>query len=629
MSATIPGILRSASPLRAELFGASPSASAAVNTAAIQTALDAGEWVTLVTPGTYMVTLNDDASDLAGLPTVFAIGAGKRLTLGQGVTIKLQAFSDCYFIVDAEGMDVESPDIVIEGGTWDQDGRTSAGVNTNQQPNLDWPGHATIFRRAHRLIVRDSRWLNVSKYPVYCIKTNYFLFENLYFDTGSAGVQFNGPSRGGVVRTMRGRCADNMVGIVTDEGQYYPQFEGEGGDITDLLVENVVAEDSVEPVRMTGAPEHTISDVTIRNLRGNITEGHGVSLMDDILGLTGCVMTRIRIEDVDIEVPTGATAVSIAGSAVEDVTVDGLVVRGNAKMVNVTSATTTMKRLALFNLSHAGDFSQDQIANAGTIADLTIDGVRVRNTANAGSFSVFANNGAVANLVMNNVAASFPNNVRGILLQTVSGSITRSELRAMRQTEGLWMFDFFGGTQEVMLLDGAEMRVSAASGQMFKYRGTGHPARFQLSNAHMHNGNAMFETASTVTGVNIEAINLSCKGLNQMLAAFGPMTMQFNNLSLENTAYFAVTSHANAVVRLAGYGLVRRGTGTGVVYRNAGTFAIDCPDARYSLQTITSAAEYPSGVAAWDRIYNTNAGHPLGVGPVIYNGTAWEKNGRV
>jgi hypothetical protein len=70
-----------------ELGGASPSATAAVNTAAIQAALNSGGSVEILTPGTYKIT----APALVGSNTKLRLGAGVMLRTGttvQGVTVR-------------------------------------------------------------------------------------------------------------------------------------------------------------------------------------------------------------------------------------------------------------------------------------------------------------------------------------------------------------------------------------------------------------------------------------------------------------------------------------------------------------------------------------------------------------
>lgn len=109
-------------------LGASPSASAATNTAAIQSALTTarlagGRTVVLDIPGTYLINLQThpiDSSYRAGL----IIGAKTHLRLGPGVIIKLadsatgvaSQNSLLYNYNIAAGGDEQ---IVVEGGTWD------------------------------------------------------------------------------------------------------------------------------------------------------------------------------------------------------------------------------------------------------------------------------------------------------------------------------------------------------------------------------------------------------------------------------------------------------------------------------------------------------------------------------
>jgi hypothetical protein len=74
----------------AGFFGASPSASATVNKAAIQSALNLGGRVTICTPGTYLVNATS------------TISSDTALYLGSGVTLKLAPNSNCSFFVNSQ-----------------------------------------------------------------------------------------------------------------------------------------------------------------------------------------------------------------------------------------------------------------------------------------------------------------------------------------------------------------------------------------------------------------------------------------------------------------------------------------------------------------------------------------------
>lgn len=89
----------------AGFHGASPVATAAVNSAAIQAALDAGGTVTLITPGTYLVD------------KTLKIGSHTSLIIGNNVWLKLADSADCALIRNTDCQNaLKSSQVSVAGG---------------------------------------------------------------------------------------------------------------------------------------------------------------------------------------------------------------------------------------------------------------------------------------------------------------------------------------------------------------------------------------------------------------------------------------------------------------------------------------------------------------------------------
>jgi hypothetical protein len=96
---------------------------------------------------------------------------------------------------------------------------------------------------------------------------SYFTMENLTFDFNDGnpiasnmdGVHLNGNCHYGVIRNLQGACYDDLVALNAHEGS--------GGDITNIQIDGIFAENCHSAVRLLTV-NHRIAHVTISNVFG-------------------------------------------------------------------------------------------------------------------------------------------------------------------------------------------------------------------------------------------------------------------------------------------------------------------------------------------------------------------------
>lgn len=314
----------------ARKFGASPNASAAINTLAIQNAINAageGGTIGLFKPGTYLITLGADSVQTT-LNTALYLLNGQTLILSRGVTLKLASGSDCYMLRNSDPA-TGNENIEVIGGTWDQDW-------TNQTQNVStapyWFAHSIWFDNVQNFKFRSMDCLNARKFVFWFTSCTDFTVKDIYFDTPSDGVHIGGGCSKGLVSNLQGFNGDNVVGIVTNEGTYFSGLTTSySGDITDVVIENIFGTVTSEPVRLTGKAPDSITDIVIRNITGSLkAEANSVvRIIDDSVGgLTGCVMKRILVDGIDMSGGAGGGySVIIGGDTTEQCTVRNVTMR--------------------------------------------------------------------------------------------------------------------------------------------------------------------------------------------------------------------------------------------------------------------------------------------------------------
>lgn len=313
-------------PLRsAEVRGASPSATAAVNTAAIQAAINAGGSFHIATPGEYLVngtlTISNDieiwladgviikqadgtgksviatsaatAADIvvssatsAGSVGTYNTAAAHGLAVGDYVLVygaTVHGFSGVFEVLSiptttqftaqlafaplittaAGSMNMRKGvgRVSIYGGTIDYN---NANNNSSGGTNAD----AIVMAGVHTLNVDRKRIINSEKYALYVAGCQHVNIGTVDFDTDSDGLHLLGPTYDVAIGKLLGRTGDNMLALSTFDGSWSATLPFIGSH--DKIVCNAVSPEITDaaPIRMFGA--HVGADITV----SAITKAH-------------------------------------------------------------------------------------------------------------------------------------------------------------------------------------------------------------------------------------------------------------------------------------------------------------------------------------------------------------------
>jgi hypothetical protein len=160
-------------------------------------------------------------------------------------------------------------DFEIEGGIWNFN-------NLNQDPNpiytgrfdeRNYLGHAMFFYNVRNFRIANLTVKDPANYAIMVDTGSYFTMENLAFDFNDGnpiasnmdGVHLNGNCHYGVIRNLQGACYDDLVALNAHEGS--------GGDITNIQIDGIFAENCHSAVRLLTV-NHRIAHVTISNVFG-------------------------------------------------------------------------------------------------------------------------------------------------------------------------------------------------------------------------------------------------------------------------------------------------------------------------------------------------------------------------
>ena len=160
-------------------------------------------------------------------------------------------------------------DFEIEGGIWNFN-------NMNQRPNPIYTrkfeedgylGHVMLFYNVKSFKISNMTIKDPANYAIMIDTGAYFTIENIVFDfnfgnpiaSNMDGVHLNGNCHYGVIRNLQGACYDDLVALNAHEGS--------GGDITNIEIDGIFAENCHSAVRLLTV-NHEIRHITISNVFG-------------------------------------------------------------------------------------------------------------------------------------------------------------------------------------------------------------------------------------------------------------------------------------------------------------------------------------------------------------------------
>ncbi|MBQ7604048.1 MAG: hypothetical protein IJU75_03760 [Clostridia bacterium] len=214
-----------------------------------------------------------------------------RLVMPEDATVRLRDGSNCLMLMNrmkrdaaerhgpfsgfSTYLDVYSPEsscrnIELVGGIWD-------GNNMNQRPNPlvtgdfsdpDFNGHAILFYNVTGLKISNVTVKDPTNFGITLDNVKDFTVENIRFDYNLGnpeticmdGVHLCGNCAHGVIRNLEGTVYDDLVALNADEGS--------SGDICDIFVDGISAENCHSAVRILSCTK-SVRNVVIKNISGS------------------------------------------------------------------------------------------------------------------------------------------------------------------------------------------------------------------------------------------------------------------------------------------------------------------------------------------------------------------------
>ncbi|MBQ8720277.1 MAG: hypothetical protein IJY65_04520 [Clostridia bacterium] len=160
-------------------------------------------------------------------------------------------------------------DFEIEGGIWNFN-------NMNQDPNpiytrkideRNYLGYMMLFYNVRNFRIANMTIKDPSNFAITLDTASYFTVENITFDfnfgnpiaSNMDGVHLNGNCHFGVIRNLKGACYDDLVALNA--------YEGSGGDITNIEIDGIFAENCHSAARLLTVQQN-INHIVISNVYG-------------------------------------------------------------------------------------------------------------------------------------------------------------------------------------------------------------------------------------------------------------------------------------------------------------------------------------------------------------------------
>lgn len=182
-----------------------------------------------------------------------------------------QVHRNLWYFVDTLSPDPEDTchDFEIEGGIWNFNNKNQR-ENPIYQRRVDesgYLGHTMLFYNVRNFRLSNMTFKDPANYAVMIDRGSYFTVENIVFDFNDGnpcasnmdGIHLNGSCHYGFIRNLQGACYDDLVALNAHEGS--------SGDITNIEIDGIFAENCHSAVRLL-AVNQDIRHVHISNVYG-------------------------------------------------------------------------------------------------------------------------------------------------------------------------------------------------------------------------------------------------------------------------------------------------------------------------------------------------------------------------
>ena len=411
----------------AESFGANPAATASVNTAAINSALSGGGFVTLTTPGIYAIGKSSTVTrPVSGalVDSCLVIPSNTRFLVGAGVTLRVAAglVNPCLISNTNALANGTDSNITLEGGIWDgnSDNVTRVDVAASEMACIHiWMQGITNLTCHDMTITNPRSWgfgiANCKR--VYTDNTRFIFTCAVTVNQG--GFQIQGPNSNHIIRNTYGNTYDDLVAYDCFDTTLYTNTMAGFGPANDILIDGVTSDTAtgcLHLVRAQDAVNNAMSRLQIRNVSGPYYDG-GIVINGGNAG--AAVMNGVIISDVTVyPLPGKNPALSRIhfGNGANDVSISNVSItyqdgaestkRAGIGMFGGTYRNVNISNVNIFDTTTAGAaISFIQAGAGGTVGDLHATNVYAQVTLAGGSDSLFATigSGTIGRLIASNI----------------------------------------------------------------------------------------------------------------------------------------------------------------------------------------------------------------------------------
>jgi hypothetical protein len=225
-----------------------------------------------------------------------------------GCTITLLPNSNCHMVenyaVRNSGRD---RNVTVIGGVWNR-GNNGGSYNDT---------HSLFFRRVDDVTVRDMKIYSTNgKYAIAIGDAERIRVRDITFDTASDGVHITGPANMVDIRSLMGRTRDDMVSLT---GRDYTHYDDVHGDITNVVIDSVIGDESLCLVKIVSGTDCMVQSVSASHLYGTTTI-RPLAIMADQTGRT--VANGIVVTDMDVQcIDAGWSLIWIRDVTSTDITI--------------------------------------------------------------------------------------------------------------------------------------------------------------------------------------------------------------------------------------------------------------------------------------------------------------------
>ena len=160
-------------------------------------------------------------------------------------------------------------DFEIEGGIWNFNNQNQEAnpIQTLRFDERNYLGHVMLFYNVRNIRISNMTIKDPANFAVVLDTSSYFTVENITFDfnygnpyaVNMDGIHLNGSCHYGVIRNLQGACYDDLIALNA--------YEGSGGDITNIEIDGIFAENCHSAIRML-AVNQNIENINVSNVYG-------------------------------------------------------------------------------------------------------------------------------------------------------------------------------------------------------------------------------------------------------------------------------------------------------------------------------------------------------------------------